>query len=78
TKYTVPASIMGAAHVKDIGYHHFNNLSSILEETERRIILNEVSKTGGNLRKTAANLGIHRTTLYKKMDKLGIDRKDAV
>jgi DNA-binding NtrC family response regulator len=43
-----------------------------LEEMEKRIIAKELKKSGQSLIITAKNLGISRTTLYKKMKKYGI------
>jgi DNA-binding NtrC family response regulator len=43
-----------------------------LEEMEKRIIAKELKKSGQSLIVTAKNLGISRTTLYKKMKKYGI------
>jgi DNA-binding NtrC family response regulator len=77
TKRTIPTNIIGDVNFKEIAHSHFSNLNSTLDEVERRIILKEISSTRGNLRQAAINLGIHRTTLYKKMEKLGIVREDA-
>ncbi len=43
-----------------------------LEEMEKRIISKELKKSGQSLIITAKNLGISRTTLYKKMKKYGL------
>ena len=77
TKRTIPTNIIGDVNFKEIAHSHYSNLNSTLDEVERRIILKEISSTQGNLRQAAINLGIHRTTLYKKMEKLGIVREDA-
>ena len=42
-------------------------------ENERELIISLLKKTGGNKSKTAELLGIHRTTLYKKLKKYNID-----
>jgi transcriptional regulator of acetoin/glycerol metabolism len=44
-----------------------------LEGPERTIILNVLRQNDWNRNTTADQLGINRTTLYKKMKKLGID-----
>lgn len=48
-------------------------LSEALEGPERTIILNVLRKNDWNRNITAEQLGINRTTLYKKMKKLGIE-----
>jgi len=47
-----------------------------LEEAERQVILNILKKHRGNRKKTAIELGIHVTTLWRKMKKLGINFKE--
>jgi DNA-binding NtrC family response regulator len=44
-----------------------------LEEPERAIIVQTLREFGGNRNETADALGINRTTLYKKMKKLGLE-----
>ena len=48
-------------------------LSEALEGPERQIIIEVLKANGGNRNVTADQLGINRTTLYKKMKKLGIE-----
>ena len=48
-------------------------LSEALEGPERTIILNVLRQNDWNRNTTADQLGINRTTLYKKMKKLGIE-----
>ncbi len=48
-------------------------LSEALEAPERQIILNVLKANDWNRNITADQLGINRTTLYKKMKKLGIE-----
>jgi DNA-binding NtrC family response regulator len=48
-------------------------LSEALEGPERQIILDVLRANGWNRNETADQLGINRTTLYKKMKKLGIE-----
>ncbi len=49
------------------------SLSEALEEPERRIILNTLKAQNWNRNETATALGINRTTLYKKIKRLGIE-----
>ncbi|SKC81601.1 sigma-54 interaction domain-containing protein [Maledivibacter halophilus] len=48
------------------------SLNRILSEFERDIILETLIENNYNATKTAYDLGIHRTTLYKKMDRFNI------
>lgn len=54
------------------------NLKQALRNPERQIILDALEARDWNRTQTAEFLGINRTTLYKKMKKLGIDDKDAL
>lgn len=48
------------------------DLRAALAEPERRLILQALSDCGGNRSLAAQKLGINRTTLYKKMKRLGL------
>ena len=48
-------------------------LKQALEEPERRIILEVLESNQWNRHATADALGINRTTLYKKMKRLGLE-----
>lgn len=48
-------------------------LKEALEEPERQIILDVLESNGWNRNATADALGVNRTTLYKKMKKLGLE-----
>jgi DNA-binding NtrC family response regulator len=48
-------------------------LEEALKEPERRILLKALKANQWNRQKTAEQLGINRTTLYKKLKALGID-----
>jgi len=43
-----------------------------LEELERQAIAEAIRKHGGNMSRAAAELGLGRTTLYRKMEKYGL------
>ena len=49
-------------------------LAEALQEPEKRILLKALRANEWNRQKTAADLGINRTTLYKKMKSYGLDR----
>jgi DNA-binding NtrC family response regulator len=53
------------------------DLRAALAEPERRLILQALSECGGNRSLAAQKLGINRTTLYKKMKRLGLPRTAA-
>ena len=48
-------------------------LKEALEGPERQIILEVLELNGWNRNETADQLGINRTTLYKKMKRLGLE-----
>ena len=53
-------------------------IGAALEGPERKIILEVLESNGWNRNATADTLGINRTTLYKKMKRLGLeDRAEA-
>ena len=47
-------------------------LDEVLSEREKKYILGAMRLSGGNLSKAARRLGINRTTLYSRMQRLGI------
>ena len=49
-----------------------------LEEIEREAIEQTLERTGGNVKKTAQILKLHRPTLYRKMKRFGIKGSDSV
>jgi transcriptional regulator with PAS, ATPase and Fis domain len=49
------------------------SLKELMEETERCAILEALQKTGNNRANAARLLGIHRTGLYQKMRKYGLE-----
>jgi PAS domain S-box-containing protein len=52
--------------------------SITLEEMEKRHILRVLDKNGGNISLSSKTLGIGRSTLYRKMDALGIDSPESI
>ncbi len=48
-----------------------------LKDYEKIAILKAIQKNNGNIRKSAEELGIARSTLYQKMDKLGIPHEQS-
>jgi DNA-binding NtrC family response regulator len=62
--YSRPLSLASAAG---------HSLKEALEGPERQIILDVLESNGWNRQTTADQLGINRTTLYKKMKRLGLE-----
>jgi len=69
----IPANIIGHNKMNDLDANH-QTLDSLMEQIEREILLNAWKNNDYNCRATAKELGIHRSTLYKKFDKLDIER----
>ena len=47
-------------------------LSTLVDDYEREVIKATLKDTGGNCQAAAQRLGIHRSALYKKMERLGV------
>ena len=50
-------------------------LSQMMEEYERNLLIDALNQQGGNCQAAARQLGIHRSALYKKINRLGIQLK---
>lgn len=68
-----PATEGGQGALGGDGLVGGNRLRGALEEPERQIILQTLRDQQWNRSATAQQLGINRTTLYKKMKRLGLD-----
>ena len=53
--------------------HEVKRLSGLMDEYEKSIIMEELRRSGWNCKKAAEELGIHKSLLYKKIDKYSID-----
>jgi DNA-binding NtrC family response regulator len=62
---------------EDVAPSSGRTLKEALEGPERRIILDVLESNNWNRNATADQLGINRTTLYKKMKRLGLDETRA-
>ena len=60
----------GTVRVEPVGNR---SLKQAMEAPERQIILEVLDSTNWNRHATAELLGINRTTLYKKMKRLGLE-----
>jgi transcriptional regulator with PAS, ATPase and Fis domain len=69
----LPAEIRGAMNVVVSSPGGQRTLKEALEGPERQIILGVLESNGWNRNMTADQLGINRTTLYKKMKRLGLE-----
>ena len=68
----LPADITGGAHVAAAPAGQ-QTLKEALRGPERQIILEMLELNNWNRNATADALGINRTTLYKKMKRLGLE-----
>ena len=74
TEFRVAGVPLGAP----TGYYGGQTLKEALEGPERQIILEVLESNGWNRNETADQLGINRTTLYKKMKRLGLEDRPGV
>jgi len=72
----LPVHIMTNAKVQ-VSSRRKKTLDRIIAEIERDIIIDALTRTNNNYRLTAKELGIHRSTFYKKIEKLNIKRNPA-
>ncbi len=61
-----------AGRISDLPKHANTGTSSTLDEMERLMIIKVLEESGGNLTRSSEKLGITRATLYRKMEKHGI------
>jgi DNA-binding NtrC family response regulator len=69
----ISADVPAAAQAMSLGEIAGKTLKEALEGPERQIILQALRNNGWNRASTAEALDINRTTLYKKMKRLGLD-----
>lgn len=69
----LPAELRGTGSVIATTSAGHRTLKEALEGPERQIILEVLESNGWNRNATADQLGINRTTLYKKMKRLGLE-----
>ena len=72
TAADLPRDVTGGQHIS-LPRVGTMTLKEALEEPERQIILDVLESNGWNRNATADSLGVNRTTLYKKMKKLGLE-----
>ncbi|MGI9516311.1 MAG: helix-turn-helix domain-containing protein [Pirellulaceae bacterium] len=74
----LPAHITAGVPVATVAASTKQTLKEALEAPERQIILQVLRENNWNRNLTADQLGINRTTLYKKMKKLGLENPKAI
>ncbi len=74
-KSHLPPSLLVNSKMNSHNYYSSSNrnLEIIMQEIEKEIILDVLNKNNNNKKKTAEELGMHRVTLYKKLEKLNIN-----
>ena len=75
TSVSLPMDIRGTFSVPEVT-DDSHALDTVMSYLEREVLVAAIQHHHGNLRKTAESLGIHRVTLYKKMEKHGITREN--
>ena len=74
----LPAHITQGVPVASVAASTKQTLKEALEGPERQIILQVLRENNWNRNVTAEQLGINRTTLYKKMKRLGLENPKAI
>ncbi|MGC3968638.1 MAG: helix-turn-helix domain-containing protein [Pirellulales bacterium] len=69
----LPPAILAPGHLDLDAIAAAQNLKAALASPERQIIMKTLEENNWNRNATADALGINRTTLYKKMKKLGLE-----
>ena len=73
TAADLPTKLVAAASASPASTYAPQTLREALEEPEKRILETALRANGWNRQTTAEQLGINRTTLYKKMKRFGLD-----
>jgi DNA-binding NtrC family response regulator len=69
----LPPKLLDTPQDESVEAYASTTLKDALEQRERRIIESALRANGWNRQLTAERLGINRTTLYKKMKRLGLE-----
>jgi two-component system, NtrC family, response regulator len=67
-----PEDFVGAQKTGGNSEMKIQKSSGTLDEMEKQMIMQTIEECGGNLSRSSAKLGISRATLYRKMEKHGI------
>ena len=68
----IPDELIGSRRTAEVKSEKNLSISGMKDAAEKDLILRVLEKHGGNLTASAAELNIHRATLYRKMKKLNI------
>ena len=68
----LPREVQTPAHMRLADSMQVTTPSLALEDVERQALLDALQRSGGNKKKAAELLGIHRPTLYGKLRRLGL------
>ena len=74
----LPAHLTAGVTIAAVANSNQRTLKEALAEPERQIILQVLRENAWNRNVTADQLGINRTTLYKKMKRLGLENPRAI
>ena len=69
----LPSKMVASHRVSEESRDETKRLAGLMEEYEKNIITEELRKYSWNCKKAADELGIHKSLLYKKIAKYGID-----
>ena len=69
----LPSKMVASHRVSEESRDETKRLAGLMEEYEKNIIPEELRKYSWNCKKAADELGIHKSLLYKKIAKYGID-----
>lgn len=69
----LPSKMVARHRVSEESKDETKRLAGLMEEYEKNIITEELRKYSWNCKKAADELGIHKSLLYKKIAKYGID-----
>lgn len=72
----IPHNIRKVTSVAFSTSHGIQDLAAIMDSVEREVLISTIQRYQGNLSAAAKELGIHRVTLYKKLEKHGLTRED--
>jgi len=56
----------------DLDTNYKNALNLVIEDFEKRYIIANLAKSGGNISRTAEKIGLSRVALHNKINKYGI------
>jgi PAS domain S-box-containing protein len=68
----LPERILSNSKI-NINFEEIYPLKNVVAQAEKEAIINALNKSQGNKTKASEKLGIHRTALYKKIDKYNIE-----